>query len=259
MTDRPVVGIIACNKTLEGEPAHTLKARYLDGVARFAQCAPVIVPSTGRVELALPVLGMLDALLLTGSTSNISPNHYGGTGPGHAPVDPMRDQTAITLVRGARQLGIPIIGICRGFQEINVALGGSLIDLRADAQKAAHHHGPETDDTELVFSHRHEVDVAPASLLERMTGEKTLLVNSVHFQAIDRLGDGLRVEASAADGIIEAVVSREAEPQIFAVQWHPEWRPEQVPHHLAFWNQVQQMAQKGQHTRRKRGGEPEPS
>lgn len=253
MSEKPIVGIISCNKTLEGEPAYTLKARYLEGVARHADCAPVIIPSTGRMEHALPILGCLDALVLTGSTSNVAPNHYGGTSPGHAPLDPMRDQTAITLVRGARQMGLPVIGICRGFQEINVALGGTLRDMREKAELSERHHSPQTEDLDVLFGHRHKVEVSPVSLLERLTGAKELTVNSVHYQAIDKLGDGLRVEASAEDGVIEAVVSREAEPQIFAVQWHPEWQPDAEPHHLLFWRQVGEMARRGMATRSQRG------
>ncbi|MBU1175764.1 MAG: gamma-glutamyl-gamma-aminobutyrate hydrolase family protein [Alphaproteobacteria bacterium] len=241
MIDKPLIAVIGCNKMHEGEPAQTVKTRYLTVLAEQAGAVPLIVPSLGRPEDAAAIVARVDAVLLTGSVSNVSPAAYGG-GVAHEPFDPARDRTALALIRAARHFGVPVTGICRGFQEINVALGGSLRDER-DAGTSVHHVEDEGD-LEAEFAHGHEVTPAPASLLARLVGTGPVIVNSVHHQLVDRLGEGLRVEATAADGVVEAIASREADPLIFAVQWHPEWRPQDVAHHIAFWRFVGERARR---------------
>ncbi len=236
MTKRPIIGVIGCNKMLEGEPAQTVKSRYIAGIADFADGIPLIIPSLGRPEDAPAIIAQLDGLLLTGATSNIEPQHFGGVG-GRGPRDPHRDTTSLSLIMAAQAAGVPVIGICRGLQEINVALGGTIIDQRDAATRAMDHHAADDADLEGMFGHTHSVDVAPGSLLGEITGERTLAVNSVHYQHIGQLGDGLRVEATAEDGVVEAISSRDGR-SIFAVQWHPEWRPAERPHDLAFWRYV---------------------
>lgn len=241
MQNRPVIGIIGCLKPLDGETAFTVKARYVEGVARFADAIPLVIPGLGRPEDAPGIVSRLDAILLTGSTSNVEPMRYRGAGEGREPKDSGRDATSIALVKAAKFYGVPVIGICRGLQEINVALGGTLIDER-DAPGDFSHHAPDDADLPGMFGHAHTVEVSPGSALSRITGPGEIEVNSVHYQRVGQLGEGLRVEAVASDGVIEAISSREAVPQIFAVQWHPEWRPEERQHHLAFWRQVGEMA-----------------
>lgn len=233
---RPVIGVIGCNKEHEGEPAHAVKARYIEGVARHADAAALIVPSLGAPDDVRAIVPKLDGILLTGATSNMEPHHFGGTLE-HGPSDPGRDGTALALIRTAQAANVPIIGICRGFQEINVALGGTLRDQRDGGDRSVPHHAPDGATLDEQFAHSHAVDVAPGSLLEQIAGARELTVNSVHYQMIDALGDGLRVEARARDGVIEAISSRDGR-SIFAVQWHPEWRPELRPHDIAFWHHV---------------------
>lgn len=244
MNTKPVIGVIGCNKALEGEPAHTVKARYIQSLVAYAEAIPLIVPSVGNPEDLSAIVPKLDAILLTGGTANIEPDHY-QSGEGHGPWDPARDVTSFALIRAAQAANVPIIGICRGLQEINVALGGSLIDWR-DAETGMHaHHAPDDADLEGMFAHSHKIGVSPGSLLSEITGSDEILVNSVHYQMIGRLGSGLRVEATADDGCIEAISSRDGR-SIFAVQWHPEWRAEERAHDLAFWAYVGALARASQ-------------
>lgn len=243
MTKRPVIGVIGCNKMLEGEMAQTVKARYIEGVVRFADAVPLIIPSIGRAEDAPVIVGRLDAVLLTGSVSNVEPQHFGGGAP-REPRDAARDTTSLALIHAAQQANVPVIGICRGLQEINVALGGSLSDQRDDIDSTLPHHASDGANLEEMFAHSHQVDVAPGSLLRQVVNADRLLVNSVHYQSVARLGEGLRVEATAPDGVVEAFSSRDGR-SIFAVQWHPEWRPETRPHDLAFWQHVGELARAG--------------
>jgi len=236
MASEAVIGIIGCVKPLEGETAHTIKVRYLDAVRAHSGLAAVIIPSLEDSSDIAAIVSRLDGILLTGSTSNMEPHNFGGRN-GREPRDPARDATALALIAAAQEAKIPVVGICRGFQEINVALGGTLADQRdAEAPNIAHH---ASDDATLeeMFAHSHQIDVSPGSRLEQITQAKKLLVNSVHYQTIDRLGDNLRVEATSADGVVEAISSRD-DHSLFAVQWHPEWRPETRPHDLAFWHHL---------------------
>lgn len=231
---KPVIGIIGCNREFEGEMAHLVKARYVTGVREFADAVPVILPGFAVPEDAPLALARLDGVLLTGSAANMAPEFYQGPDDARGPFDRTRDNTAIALISAARQLGVPLYGICRGLQEINVALGGSLRDQRNDQDREIAHHSRDEAGLEEMFAQAHQVDIAPGSSLSQMLETSRIEVNSVHYQMIDRLGDGLRVEATADDGVVEAVAARDGSP-LFAVQWHPEWRPTERTHHIAFW------------------------
>lgn len=240
MAQRPVIGVIGCNKMLEGEPAQTVKSRYVEAVAQYADAIPLIIPSLDRPEDAVAIIDRVDALLLTGAISNIEPHHFGGD-EGREPKDPLRDRTVMALIAAAREADAPIIGICRGLQEINVALGGTLTDQRENDVNTVSHHAPDEASLEEMFAHTHKIDVSPGSLLSQIVDASQLEVNSVHYQQVASLGDGLRVEATAHDGVVEAISSRDGH-SIFAVQWHPEWRPTERPHDLAFWRHVGDLA-----------------
>ncbi len=241
MMDKPLVAVIGCNRIVEGEPTQTVKMRYVAALIEEAGAVPLVVPSVGRPEDAAAIVARVDAVLLTGSASNIAPRAYGAA-DGREPFDPNRDRTAFALIKAARHFGVPVVGICRGLQEINVALGGSLSDERDTG--TALHHGADDADLETMFAFSHEVMPAPASLLARIAGSASLTVNSVHYQRIERLGEGLRVEATAPDGTIEAIASRETDPLVFAVQWHPEWRPKERRHDIAFWRWLGEAARR---------------
>lgn len=238
---RPIIGIIACGRTVEGEPAQAVKHRYIEGVERFADAVPLIIPSHQDAANATDIVARLDAVLLTGSNSNIEPRHYGSAHPGQAPIDSARDTLSTALIKAAIAAGKPVFGICRGLQEINVALGGTLRDMRSK-DGAGVHHAPEDAGLDAMFGHAHEVEVPSGSVLAEITDSDLLVVNSVHFQTIDQLAPGLVVNAVGADGIVEAIAGSDTLAPVFAVQWHPEWRPQERPHDLAFWRYVGQAA-----------------
>lgn len=241
MQHRPLIGVIACERQVEGEPAQAVKHRYLEAVERFANAVPVIIPTNQGEVNAAEIVGRLDAVLLTGSGSNIEPVRYGSRAPAQEPTDRGRDLFGHALIRAAIDAGKPVFGICRGLQEINVALGGTLRDLRAVNLAQSHHAAADADLAE-TFAYGHPIDVVAGSMLQRFSRSGSLEVNSVHYQAIDRLGEGLAVNATGPDGVIEAVSATGTTAPVFAVQWHPEWRPEGRAHDLAFWNYLGEAA-----------------
>lgn len=239
--DRPVIGIIACGREVEGEPAQAVKHRYIEAVERFAEAVPLIVPTNQSPDNAPAIVAHLDAILLTGSNSNIAPHRYGSDLPGMDPRDDGRDDFGQALIHAAITAAKPVFGICRGLQEINVALGGTLKDLRASIGSDVHHAPPGASPGE-TFGFTHPVDVVANGTLHRFTLADQLLVNSVHFQTVDRLAEGLVANATGPEGVIEAVAASATPAPVFAVQWHPEWRPENRPHDLAFWHYLGEAA-----------------
>lgn len=238
---KPIIGVISCNRTVEGENAYTVKTRYVDAVARYANAVPLICPSLAGVEDAAAIMERLDAILLTGSNSNIEPDRYGATS-GRAPFDPARDAMSEALTKAAMAAGKPVFGICRGLQEINVALGGTLVDQRDQPAVEIAHHAPDGVSLTDMFGHGHMAEVVPGTPMARIAGGGPIEINSVHFQTVGRLGDGLVVNARAPDGVVEAISSTAASSPVLAVQWHPEWQPERRPHDLAFWREVGEIA-----------------
>ncbi|MEO9298694.1 gamma-glutamyl-gamma-aminobutyrate hydrolase family protein [Devosia alba] len=241
-TAKPVIGVISCTRPVEGEDAYIVKTRYVNAVARYANAVPLICPSIATEGDAAAMVARLDAILLTGSNSNMEPHHYGAEA-GRTPFDPGRDSMSALLIKAALAAGKPVFGICRGLQEINVALGGTLVDQRdATDQPSLQHHAPEDASLEEMFGHSHSVEIVPGTPLADITGAQSIDINSVHFQTLGRLGKDLVVNARAADGVVEAVSATSGAATILAVQWHPEWHPEKRPHDLAFWRKVGEIA-----------------
>ncbi|CDP53807.1 Gamma-glutamyl-GABA hydrolase [Devosia sp. DBB001] len=238
---KPVIGVIACNRMVEGEAAQTVKARYVEAVQKYAGAIPLICPSIDDAAQAETIISRLDAILLTGSNSNIEPSRYGAE-TGRAPFDPNRDGMSRALILAAIAARKPVFGVCRGLQEINIALGGTLVDQRDGGTIEHPHHAPDDVSLEEMFGFGHEVAVEPGSVLAEVTGATRLPVNSVHYQMIGALGEGLVVNARAEDGVVEAVSSAPDASPILAVQWHPEWRPDNRPHDLAFWRRVGEIS-----------------
>lgn len=235
-SDLPLIGVIACGREVEGEAAQIVKYRYLDAVAERARAVPLIVPSNQPADNVAAILARLDAVLLTGSNSNIAPGLYGSSADQRLPHDPHRDSFSAALILGAIAAAKPVFGVCRGLQEINVALGGSLVDLRETSAGGAAHHAPDGVSLEDMFAHRHAITATPGGMLQHFAKADRFEVNSVHYQAIDRLADGLAVDATGPDGVIEAISAPATSAPVFAVQWHPEWQPVTRPHDLEFWN-----------------------
>jgi putative glutamine amidotransferase len=215
----PVVGIPACAKLSNERMWHQTPARYAAAVLGGAGALPVMIPPMGEAQL--PLLDRLDGLLVPGSPSNVHPDHYDGGAsltPDHHDLD--RDATTLRLIPEAIARGIPVLAICRGIQELNVALGGSLHQkVHEVSGRIDHRAGPGT--IEEKYGPRHLVFVSGE--LARIVGASKILVNSLHGQAIDTLAPGLVVEATAPDGTIEAVRLDKPRAWVFGVQWHPEW------------------------------------
>lgn len=219
---RPVLGITACNRTVGSEIAQAVMNRYARAAMRYADVAALLVPSLPDLMDVSEVVGRLDGILLTGSPSNIEPSRY-GEDEGFGPYDSARDETSLGMVRRMIDTGKPVFGICRGFQEINVALGGTLRrDVSSNVELLAHH-APDDRDLAGMFDHFHEVALADGKLLASATGKAQTRVNSVHYQGVGQLAEGLAVEATASDGLVEGFSARPNGAPLLAVQWHPEW------------------------------------
>lgn len=217
---RPLLGIMACYREFEGETIHRVIDRYLRAPALFSGADVVIVPALADLADQRNLAARLDGLLLTGSTSNVEPWRYGAQGQ-NGPFDPSRDETSLNLARVMLDAGRPVFGICRGFQELNVAFGGTLQHLPAEA--AIMHHAPAGVPVEAMFAHSHAVSAVAGGVLASALGTAPLTVNSVHFQAVERLAESLTAEAHAPDGLVEAFSAQVGSAQLLAVQWHPEW------------------------------------
>lgn len=223
MSQRPVLGIIACNRMVGVELSQAVMNRYAVAAMQYADCAALIIPSLPDCMRASEVVGRLDGVLLTGTPSNVEPALYGDDAAGEGPFDPDRDRMMIELVEAVIAAQRPLFGICRGFQEINVALGGTLRRDTSAAKELLHHHAPDGTSFDGMFDHHHTVDLAEGGLLAAAYDALSLEVNSVHFQGVGELANGLQVEARAPDGLVEAYSARPNGAPLLAVQWHPEW------------------------------------
>ena len=222
---RPVLGIIACNRIVGTEAAQAVMERYIRAAMTYAEVAALIVPSLPDLMTAAEVAPRLDGILLTGSPSNVATARYGET-QGDGPFDEARDEIALSMVGRMIDAQKPVFGICRGFQEINVALGGTLRRDTSASDDLIRHHAPDDVSFDAMFDHRHPVELSDGGMLAKAYAKPALNVNSVHYQGIGTLADGLSVEARAADGLVEAYSARPNGAPLLAVQWHPEWGTE---------------------------------
>jgi len=226
---RPVLGVIACNRIIGTEMAQAVMNRYIRAAMQYADVAALIIPSLPDLMTAAEIAPRIDGILLTGSPSNVGTARYGEDQSGDGPFDDHRDEIAISMVGQMIDTQKPVFGICRGFQEINVALGGTLRRDTSDSDALIRHHAPDDVAFDAMFEHRHPVDLADGGMLASAYAKPGLIVNSVHYQGIGRLADGLSVEARAPDGLIEAYSARPNGAPLLAVQWHPEWGTENDP------------------------------
>ncbi len=224
MSARPVIGIVCCSRAAGDELAQTVLNRYVEAATRHADCAALLVPARPDLMAVAEIADRIDGVLLTGSPSNIAPGRYGGTEPGSAPFDPGRDETSLMLIGAMIERSRPVLGICRGFQEINVAFGGTLRQDLGAPERSLSHHAPQGAGIDEMFGYGHEVALTDGGILSGALHVDRLTVNSVHYQGIDKLGRGLQVEATAPDNVVEAVSARPNGAPVLAVQWHPEWQ-----------------------------------
>jgi len=231
----PLVGVPACVRDVDGQPFHTVGDKYVRALAICAGVAPLMIPSLGEDLVDLRrLVGALDGVMMTGSPSNVHPTHYGRVEtPEAAPFDAARDSTALALIRIALDEGVPLLCICRGYQELNVALGGSLHPRVHELAGRMDHRRPQHDDLDVQYGPKHPVALragGPLAALAEAAGiEGQLMVNSLHWQGLDRLADGLVVEAEAEDGTPEAVSVATAKNFAIGVQWHPEYKAWENP------------------------------
>lgn len=221
---QPLVAVSTDVKQFENYTWHAAPNQYLEAAITGADVFPLLVPSFGdRLDFD-SLLERVDGVLITGSRSNVHPSLYGGdASEANGPYDPARDSTTLPLIRKAIERGVPLLAICRGIQELNVALGGSLATEIQEREGAMDHRAPASDRQDDRFAIRHTVSIKPGSCLAGVFGAGDIHVNSVHRQAVDRLGSRLQVEAVAPDGTVEAVSVKDARAFAVGVQWHPEY------------------------------------
>ncbi len=231
MSSLPLVIVASCNRRLGEHPHHIVGRKYVDAV-RLAGALPLIAPPVALAEID-GLLGLADGVLLTGSPSNVHPVHFGeDVHDPTLPLDPDRDAWTLPLIRRALERGVPLLGICRGTQEVNVALGGSLHQAVQEQPGLNEHRGAggrAAAKAAEKYAPAHPVDVVPGGLLESIVGCARFEVNSVHGQGVNRLAPGLRVEAVAPDGLVEAFSQPSAPGFNLCVQWHPEWQAADNP------------------------------
>lgn len=229
-SSKPLVWLPACHRHLDlSDPGgySVLADRYAAAVCRLG-LQPVLFPLAEGSEVP-HLLSLVDGVLLTGSPSNIEATHFGVPALTSDVLDPRRDRLTMTLVRTALDAGTPLFGVCRGLQEMNVALGGSLYQQVHAHDTMMDHREPDDPDLAVQFGERHDVVLAPGSAFAEWAGGTRAKVNSLHGQGIQRLAVSLVAEAHAPDGLVEGVRVSEARAFAYGVQWHPEWQHERVP------------------------------
>lgn len=220
----PLIAVTSDVKTFENYTWHAAPQQYLDAAIRGAHVTPLIIPSFGDTVDLEGILSGVDGLLVTGSRSNVHPALYGAEpSAAHEPYDHARDSTSLPIIRLALAKGVPVLAICRGIQELNVALGGTLATEIQEQEGRMDHRAVQSDIQAERFAIRHPVNVKEGSCLADVLGAGPVAVNSVHRQAIDRLANGLQIEAVADDGTVEAVSVIGAKAFAVGVQWHPEY------------------------------------
>lgn len=222
----PLVGVAGCRTPTADAPYHIVGEKYLTALTDCAGALPLVIPALAERFDAAALLDRVDGLMFTGSPSNIEPALYGGPASAEGTLhDPHRDATTLPLIRAAIAAGVPLIAICRGNQELNVALGGTLHQRVHELPGRLDHREDLNDPLEVQYGPSHQAFLSPGGLFESLAqGASEITVNSLHWQAVDRLAPGLVVEATAPDGTIEGVRVVDAPAFAVGVQWHPEWR-----------------------------------
>lgn len=235
MTSLPRVGLPTDHKQIGAHPFLAVGEKYVRAVVDGAGCLPLLVPTLEPVLPLRQVLEGLDGLLLTGAVSNIEPHHYSDESSYEGNLlDPRRDATNLPLIPLAIEMGVPVLAICRGFQEVNVAFGGTLYQKVHEQPGFMDHRENKDDPLDVQYGPAHGIALVPGGVLATLVGDTRATVNSLHGQGVRRLGEGLVVEAQAPDGLIEAF-RHDGPAFMLAVQWHPEWKVADNPFYLALF------------------------
>ena len=233
MTPLPRVGLPTDHKQIGAHPFLAVGEKYVRAVVDGAGCLPLLVPTLDPVLPLRDVLAGLDGLLLTGAVSNIEPHHYSDESSYEGNLlDPRRDATNLPLIPLAIELGVPVLAICRGFQEVNVAFGGTLYQKVHEQTGFLDHRENKDDPLDVQYGPAHGIALVPGGVLAGLAGDTRATVNSLHGQGVRRLGEGLVVEAQAPDGLVEAF-RHDGPAFMLAVQWHPEWKVRENAFYLA--------------------------
>src|SRR5437764_9199692 len=202
----PIVGIPCDHRLVGAHSFHMVGEKYITAMRDGAEAVPLLIPVLERPLAIADVLAAVHGFLFTGSPSNVSPHHYGGEEPrGGVLLDEKRDSTTLPLFKAAIDAGAPVLCLCRGFQELNVAFGGSLLQHVHEVEGRLDHREDKRADLDFQYGPAHEVRVGEGGLLSQIAGQKSFRVNSLHAQGIDRLAPPLHADAIAPDGTIEAV------------------------------------------------------
>ena len=234
---RPIIGIPADVKQLGDHPFNVVGSKYIDAIVNAAGCTPILLPAIGSQQDIGSILSLIDGLFLTGSVSNVEPARYGKSLLNQATLlDKSRDATTFPLIDATLNAGIPLLGVCRGFQELNVAMGGTLSQaVHDEANRMDHREKPGSIDVQ--YGPSHPVMLAENGRLKELFAQaEEITVNSIHGQGIDQLRDNLTIEATAPDGLIEAISVTQAKNFALAVQWHPEWKVVENQYSIALFN-----------------------
>ena len=227
---KPLVAIISDCREIGLHYYHLVGDKYVRAAERCAGVLPVLLPAFAGSMPNDDIVDRFDGVLLTGSYSNVEPHRYGRPQRKEKDLnDPHRDETVLSLIPALVTAGVPIFGVCRGFQEMNVAFGGT---LHQEVHKVDGMHDHREDlDAPLPdqYGPAHEVRLIAGGVMEKTLGESSIHVNSLHSQGIDELAPGLLAEAIALDGLVEAYSVKAAQRFTLAVQWHPEWRAWENP------------------------------
>ncbi|HBB83465.1 MAG TPA: gamma-glutamyl-gamma-aminobutyrate hydrolase [Sulfitobacter sp.] len=228
---RPVVGIIGNSYLLNDQyPVHAGGQMNTEAIAEVSGCLPLIVPSDPRFVSVEELLEVCDGFLLTGGRPNVHPEEYGEPETeAHGAFDRARDAVALALVRACVARGQPFLGLCRGFQEVNVAMGGSLYPEIRDLPGRMNHRMPPDGTIEEKFELRHDVSFTEGGVFHRVMGASKVLTNTLHGQGIKAPGPRVVVDGHADDGTPEAIYIKDAPGFTLAVQWHPEWNAANDP------------------------------
>jgi putative glutamine amidotransferase len=243
----PLVGLPADTYESSKLLFHSLGDKYARAVAEVSKCLPVMIPSLAEAMDLDALLDHFDGIVMTGAISNVHPPHYGGEPTAdHEPYDHSRDSLTLRLIRAVIDRGIPLFCVCRGYQELNVVLGGTLETEIQRGERRLDHRSRKVDNLDVKYGPVHSIAITAGGMLEEILGRREILVNSLHRQGIARLAPGLTIEARAPDGIIEAVSVKGAKTFAIGVQWHPEYKaasnPDSVKLFDAFGDAVRKHA-----------------
>lgn len=225
MRGKPIIGIPADRRLLGDHFFHCVGEKYIAAVVDGCDAVALLMPALGRPEQLQQALACVDGILLTGSASNVEPHHYQGPASDPGTLhDAQRDATTLPLIPLAIRSALPLLAVCRGFQEMNVAFGGTLWQKIHEVEGHDDHREDPQAPLDTQYGPAHEVELTAGGVLHGLAGRSVLTVNSLHSQGVQRLGAGLQVEARARDGVVEAFSVSNAPGFALAVQWHPEWK-----------------------------------